>query len=510
VQPSGIGQALMRVVFAHVTDQLNDVLLDMLAPGRVLEAEVASVSKERAVLHFGRGVRLEVTRQAELSEGQQVRVQVQPGAGGGSAPIVLRLLGHGPGPAGEVPGGVLREPAGLQWVRVLAPDEPDLPPALALPGRHVQGQIVSVGPDRAIIQLAGGRRLEVTPQPEWTAGQPVQIQVLPREERIGGPLLLRVVPLPPAQASEGAVPARAQATAPQAVWVQAAEVPDDLPEGLLQPGRFFPARVVSAAPEGAVLEVAGRPLRVTVTADAPAPAVPAGAPAAAEPPRTLAERKAAEPPRTGADLPAVAPVKERVPPPEPWPAGPAPDRAAPRVEAGGDSLKPGQALLVQVQSRVGGPEGEPAVLLRAVPLPGPAPDGGAAQGQAALQPPVWLPIPLPDGNRGWVQLHVQEEEWDRRRSAQGDPSRQIRLWWETPALGPVQVVLEADGPQLSLVFTAQLAETRLALEEGLPDLTDRLAQIGFSQVQVGCRLPAPGEPMAPARAERAAWLDRRI
>ncbi|MDB4895807.1 MAG: hypothetical protein JWN15_2069, partial [Firmicutes bacterium] len=74
VQTGGIGPSLVRVL---QTAQ-PDLMTELLTPGRLLEADVVSVFQDRAVLSFGRGMRLEVSLQAELTEGQRVRVQVQP------------------------------------------------------------------------------------------------------------------------------------------------------------------------------------------------------------------------------------------------------------------------------------------------------------------------------------------------------------------------------------------------------------------------------------------------
>lgn len=61
----------------------------LFVPGRLLEAEVVSVYRDRAILAFGRGVRLEVALRAPLREGERVRLRVEsrgPGRG-----LVLRL-----------------------------------------------------------------------------------------------------------------------------------------------------------------------------------------------------------------------------------------------------------------------------------------------------------------------------------------------------------------------------------------------------------------------------------
>jgi len=62
----------------------------LFAPGRRLVAEVVSVYRDRAVLAFGDGVRLEVAARAPLREGERVILRVERGADGS---VVLRLAG---------------------------------------------------------------------------------------------------------------------------------------------------------------------------------------------------------------------------------------------------------------------------------------------------------------------------------------------------------------------------------------------------------------------------------
>ncbi|HYG58823.1 MAG TPA: hypothetical protein VD902_12265, partial [Symbiobacteriaceae bacterium] len=74
MQPTGISPNLVRLLTATAPD----LMTELLTPGKVLDADVVSVYQDKAVLAFGRGVRLEVTLQTPLQEGQRVRVQVQP------------------------------------------------------------------------------------------------------------------------------------------------------------------------------------------------------------------------------------------------------------------------------------------------------------------------------------------------------------------------------------------------------------------------------------------------
>lgn len=134
----------------------------------------------------------------------------------------------------------------------------------------------------------------------------------------------------------------------------------------------------------------------------------------------------------------------------------------------------------------------------------------AAKAQPAAPQVTWLPIPLPDGTRGWAQLHVQEEDSPRTRAAKGGPARQVRIWWETPALGAVQVSMEAASGRLSAIFTTASPDSRVQVEGSMPELRRRLAEVGFPEAAVGCRTAPPGESVAPVRVEGSSRLDRRL
>nr|PZN71937.1 MAG: hypothetical protein DIU55_07640 [Bacillota bacterium] len=66
----------------------------LFSPGRRLVAEVVSVYRDRAVLAFGGGVRLEVAARVPLREGERVALRVERAADG---TVVLRLAGDEPG-----------------------------------------------------------------------------------------------------------------------------------------------------------------------------------------------------------------------------------------------------------------------------------------------------------------------------------------------------------------------------------------------------------------------------
>jgi flagellar hook-length control protein FliK len=147
--------------------------------------------------------------------------------------------------------------------------------------------------------------------------------------------------------------------------------------------------------------------------------------------------------------------------------------------------------------------------LAAPAQPTPVSNQQPAQQQSAPQV-FWLPVPLPDGKQGWAQLHIQEDESPRARGAKGGPNHEVRIWWETPSLGAVQVTLDAVSDKLAALFTAAAPESKGALESLLPELQRRLSQVGFPEARVGCRTAAPGEAVEPARAQGASRLDKRL
>lgn len=172
------------------------------------------------------------------------------------------------------------------------------------------------------------------------------------------------------------------------------------------------------------------------------------------------------------------------------------------------ALQEGQRVQVQVQPQEAN---QPTILLKLLST-GPAPAQGAAP--AAAQAPqaaqvVWLPIPLPGEGQGWAQLHIHEEP-DRRGGPDAPPQRQVRLYWETPALGPIQMVMDAPERSLVALFTAAAPGSRASLEQALPMLRERLAAVGFPDTRLGLRPPAPGEEVLPLRPAGAARVDRRI
>lgn len=130
------------------------------------------------------------------------------------------------------------------------------------------------------------------------------------------------------------------------------------------------------------------------------------------------------------------------------------------------------------------------------------------QGHPAAPQVVWLPIPVPGGPQAWAQLVVQEEAPGRRQPG-GDRQAQVRIWWETPELGPIQVSLDSAGEALNALFTVQRAGAKQSVEHALPDLQQRLGAAGFSGARLAARSPGPGEQVEPLRVPDLSRLDHK-
>lgn len=425
MQPSGIGPNLVRILSATAMDPT----MELFAPGRVLDAEVVSVFQGRAVLAFGRGVRLEAALQVPLQEGQRIRVQVQaqpsgqPQAPGQPVPqapqIVLKVLPQGVQSPSATQGKVPAETAAA----------PRTPPA-AEPGPAPQAGGLRGGPTAAPSAQGGATE---SPPAAASAEPPVAGPNQP------APALEQAARLPSqaAEAPPGSAPAQ------QTGGSQAA--PTALPHAEQAPPQQVPAQ---PAPTPGT-SPAGQSVKSEETVETGTQARPEAAAVRPEP-----TEQAAPAART-----VASPVKE---------AAQAPVQAAP------------QAAPALPQA----PPGTPQIL--------------------------WLPIPLPDGKQGWAQLHIQEDDSAKTRAQRGGPVQQVRLWWDTPALGPVQVTLDAQGTSLTALFTAAAGKTRGSMEQALPELLPRLAAVGFPDVRVGCKVPAPGETLEPARLEGVSLIDRRL
>lgn len=160
---------------------------------------------------------------------------------------------------------------------------------------------------------------------------------------------------------------------------------------------------------------------------------------------------------------------------------------------------------------------QPAQTSQAAPAPAmpvllPVAPEAATQPQPAQpgQPQVlWLPIPLPQGGQAWTQVHVQEEAPGKGRRGAG-PVHRVRIFWETPGLGPVQVTLDASATSLTALFTSAAAESRAAVDRHLPDLQQRLNAVGFPETRLGSRQPLAGETVEPVRTDEAGRLNLRM
>ncbi len=144
------------------------------------------------------------------------------------------------------------------------------------------------------------------------------------------------------------------------------------------------------------------------------------------------------------------------------------------------------------------PEVDPAVDLAAPPLaaaagdaptvddgaPAPAPAAFALPAPAALREPAPMlaaPLPAPE---------VGADDFEARFGAQlqwmaEQKIGQARIRVTPHDLGPVEVRLQLDGDRIRAEFVAPQAETRQALEQGLPRLRDLLGEHGFQLAHAG-------------------------
>ncbi|HEY3364496.1 MAG TPA: flagellar hook-length control protein FliK [Symbiobacteriaceae bacterium] len=449
----------------------QDLLAELLVPGRVLEADVISVFEDHAMLALGRGIRLEVSLQAPVKEGQRLQLQVQPrGAapaqGGGPRPVVLKLLGtvpqgnrpEGQGPAqgraavtrgtlpGPVPAGNSGQPAGSPGT---VPGE-RTPASLSQAGAQQSGG-VEAGPAQSA-GVAGGEQAPAAGQAGPSQAARPQSPVAAGPAGQAGP----TPPDGPAAVSADQVKPRAGTPPadPGGPEKQAAAGPAPQPDA--GPARTAPGGAVQQAPGEAVQQApGGAAQQAPGRAVQPAPALHT------------------------AGLQSAGPQAREV------------------QQAAGPSLQPDMQAAPARTARL------------EAPVAGAVPQSQASQ--TVLPQVVWLPIPLPGGKQAWAQLVVQEEPERERRDPTAGPAHQVRLWWETPSLGSVQVTLDARDRSLTAVFTTPAPDTRLAVEDQLPALQQRLAAVGFPEARLGSRQPLPGESVGPTvPPEAAGRLDKRI
>lgn len=282
---------------------------------------------------------------------------------------------------------------------------------------------------------------------------------------------------------------------PGLLRVLAQHAPDLLTE-MLTPGKVLDAEVISRYGDKAIISF-GRNLRIEVTLQAPLvegqkvkvqvqtreqPAPPGES-------RAPILLKVVSEQAQGEKL-VYVPVRSQQPIPSPGQAPSAAQTAPQNASAS--------------QATPGAPQLAAALQLPDAPLQPPT-----QTTQQAGQPQVlWLPIPLPQGGQAWAQVHVQEENARKGRAVAG-PVHQVRIFWETPGLGPVQVTMDASATALTALFTTAAVDVRTALEQHLPELQQRLNEAGYTETRLGARQPMPGEAVEPVRSDEAGRLNVR-
>ncbi|MCD9008154.1 flagellar hook-length control protein FliK [Luteimonas sp. XNQY3] len=244
----------------------------------------------------------------------------------------------------------------------------------------------------------------------------------------------------------------ADATTPEAA-LESGTLPgaDDRPD---QDTVESPATVVvDAQPPAPVWPPAG----LAALLGFPAEAAPAAAPVLDDPEADLRPL-----PLGGASSPAAMPM----PAAAPAAAIALPEAALPDA----DAALPMPALAVDTAAPVEG--GEPTPVAFALPA------------TAALREPAPMlaaPLPAPA---------VGAEDFEARFGAQiewmaGQKIGHARIRVTPNDLGPVEVRLHMDGDRIRAEFVAPQAETRQALEQGLPRLRDLLGEHGFQLAHAG-------------------------
>ncbi|HEY8347467.1 MAG TPA: flagellar hook-length control protein FliK [Symbiobacteriaceae bacterium] len=164
-------------------------------------------------------------------------------------------------------------------------------------------------------------------------------------------------------------------------------------------------------------------------------------------------------------------------------------------------LRPGDRIRVKVD-----PEAKPGrvIFLKLLDV---EPAEPAAEGPALIPEVTWVPLDLPGGRQGWVQLAVQRDGPDREAETGEGRDLQVRLWWETPALGPVGVTLTGTGNRLTVRFLVRNPDSLRRVTEALPELEAALREDGFQRLRLACHPLPEGEGPVGGRG----WtLDRRL
>lgn len=225
---------------------------------------------------------------------------------------------------------------------------------------------------------------------------------------------------------------------------------EDMDAAMPDPGSLAWAATAQPAPAWPPAGLAG--LRLSDSGEArtaPGPLAAGPQPAPAAGPLAAASTLAVQAPPAAADAAPAADPTAR-------PAGAAsavePMAAAEHVEA---------PAPFQLPALAGAP---PALVREPAPL---------------LAAPASLPTP-----------DVHAEDFGERFGAQlrwmaGQEIGQARIRVSPQELGPVEVLLELDGDRISAEFISGHAETRQALEHGLPRLRDLLGEHGFQLAHAG-------------------------
>ena len=160
-----------------------------------------------------------------------------------------------------------------------------------------------------------------------------------------------------------------------------------------------------------------------------------------------------------------------------------PDAVAPDAEP--DIALPVPTLAVDATTPVEG--GEPAPVAFTLP---------ATAGLREPAPVLAAPLPTP---------HVGAEDFEARFGAQlewmaDQKIGHARIRVTPHDLGPVEVRLHMDGDRIRAEFVSAQAETRQALEQGLPRLRDLLGESGFQLAHAGVGSGQTGRDGAPSSA----------
>lgn len=160
-----------------------------------------------------------------------------------------------------------------------------------------------------------------------------------------------------------------------------------------------------------------------------------------------------------------------------------PDGVAPDAEP--DIALPVPTLAVDATTPVEG--GEPAPVAFTLP---------ATAGLREPAPVLAAPLPTP---------HVGAEDFEARFGAQlewmaDQKIGHARIRVTPHDLGPVEVRLHMDGDRIRAEFVSAQAETRQALEQGLPRLRDLLGESGFQLAHAGVGSGQTGRDGAPSSA----------